>query len=84
MTQIIEIKDNTFWEYDVNKAIRDFEVAYGVKPHMIIGRNFIELATTSYNLVNKMPIDKSKGIIAKYKGVSCEYEPDISCVILKA
>ena len=47
MTQIIEIKNNTFWEYDVNKAIDDFEAVYGVKPHMIIGRNFIELFTAS-------------------------------------
>ena len=78
MTQIIEINNNTFWEYDVDKAIDNFEAAYGVKPHMIIGRNFIELITTSYTL------DKSEGIIAKYKGVSCEYDPDVSCVILKA
>ena len=85
MTQIVEIKDNSFWEYDVDKAIRDFEAEYGVEPNMIIGKNFIELATTSYNnWVNKIPIDKSKGIIAKYKGISCEYDPDISCVILKA
>lgn len=84
MTQIIEIKNNTFWEYDVNKAIDDFEAAYGVKPHMIIGRNFIELITASYNWINEKPIDKSEGIIAKYKGISCEYNPDMSCVILKA
>ena len=84
MTQIIEIKDNDFWEHDVDKAICDFEIKYGVEPNMIIGKNFIELATTSYNWVNETPIDKSKGIIAKYKGVSCEYDPDISCVILKA
>ena len=84
MTQIIEIKDNVFWEYDVNKAIYDFEAEYGVEPHMIIGRNFIELITTSYDLINEKPIDKSKGIVAKYKGVSCEYDPDVSCVILKA
>ena len=84
MTQIIEIKNNTFWEYDVNKAIDDFEAAYGVKPHMIIGRNFIELATVSCNWINEEPINKSEGIIAKYEGISCEYDPDISCVILKA
>ena len=82
MTQIIEIKNNTFWEYDVNKAIDDFEAVYGVKPHMIIGRNFIELFTASDNWINE-PIDKSEGIIAKYEGISCEYDPDMSCIILK-
>ena len=82
MTQIIEIKNNTFWEYDVNKAIDDFEAVYGVKPHMIIGRNFIELFTDSDNWINE-PIDKSEGIIAKYEGISCEYDPDMSCIILK-
>lgn len=84
MTQIIEIKNNPFWEYDVNKAIYDFEAEYGVKPHMIIGRNFIELITALYNWIDEKPINKSEGIIAKYKGISCEYDPDISCVILKA
>ena len=84
MTQIIEIKDNVFWECDVDKAIHDFEAEYGVEPNMIIGKNFIELVTASYDWVNEIPIDKSKGIIAKYKGVSCEYNPNISCVILKA
>lgn len=84
MTQIIEIKDNVFWKYDVDKAIRDFETEYGVEPNMIIGKNFIELATVSHDWVNEIPIDKSKGLIAQYKGVPCEYDPDISCVILKA
>ena len=84
MTQIIEIKDNTFWKCDVDKAIRDFKTEYGVEPNMIIGKNFIELVATSYDLINEIPIDKSNGIIAKYKGVSCEYDSDISCVILKA
>ena len=83
MTQIIEIENNTFWEDDVDKVIDDFEAAYGVKPHMIIGRNFVELITASYNCINEKPIDKSEGIIATYKGISCEYDPDVSCVILK-
>ena len=84
MTQIIEIKDNVFWEYDVDKAIYNFEAEYGVEPNMIIGKNFIELITASHDWINEIPIDKSKDIIAKYKGVSCEYDPNISCVILKA
>ena len=84
MTQIVEIKDNPFWERTLNEAINDFEAEFGVEPHMYIGRNFIELITTSYDLINEKPIDKSEGIVAKYKGVSCEYDSDISCVILKA
>ena len=84
MTQIIEIKNNTFWEYDVDKAIYDFEAEYGVEPHMIIGKNFIKLVTAPYNWNSEIPIGKSVGFIAKYKGISCEYDPDISCVILKA
>lgn len=75
--EVIDVKN------DVNKAIDDFEAACGVKPHMIIGRNLIKLFTASYNWINE-PIDKSEGIIAKYKGISCEYDPNISCVILKA
>lgn len=84
MTQIIEIENNTFWEYDIDKAIDDFEAEYGVEPHMIVGKNFIKLVTTPYNWNSEIPIGKSEGIIAKYKGISCEYDPDISCVILKA
>lgn len=84
MTQIVEIKDNSFWQHDVDEAIYDFEAKYGVEPNMIIGRNFIELVTAQINWINEEPINKSEGIIAKYKGVSCEYDPDISCVILKA
>lgn len=83
MVQIVEIKDNPFWEYDINKAIGNFEAMYGVEPHMIIGSRFIEQITALCNLITKEPIDKSKGIIAKYKGISCEYDPNISCVILK-
>jgi len=84
MTQIIEIKDNAFWEHDIDEAIYDFKTEYGVEPNMIVGRNFIELVIASYSWVNEIPKDKSEGIIAKYKGISCEYDPDISCVILKA
>ena len=84
MTQIVEIKDNPFWEHDVDKAIYDFEAEYGVKPHMIVGKNFIDLVITSYDWVNYKSIGYSNNRIAKYKGISCEYDPDISCVILKA
>ena len=52
MTQIVEIKDNSFWEHDVNKAIYDFEAAYGVTPHMIIFKKFIDFIIDSYNLLN--------------------------------
>lgn len=84
MTQIVEIKDNSFWEHNIDKAIYNFEAEYGVKPHMIIGKNFIELVTAPYIWNSEIPKDKSEGIIAKYKGISCEYDPDISCIILKA
>lgn len=83
MTQIVEIKDNPFWEYDIEKAIDNFKSMYGVEPHMIIGNKFIEQVTALCNLITKEPIDKSKCIIAKYKGISCEYDPDISCAILE-
>lgn len=81
MVQIVEIKDNPFWEYDVDKAIDDFEAGFGVEPHMCIGKNFIEMITASTMFIHREPpVDA----IMKYKGVSCEYNPDISCVILKA
>lgn len=84
MIQIIKIKDNSFWEYDVDEAIYDFETKYSVEPTMIVGKNFIKLITASCGWVNEISIDKSEGIIAKYKGISCEYDPDISFVVLKA
>lgn len=82
MVQIVEIKDNPFWEYDVDKAIDDFEAEYGVEPHMCIGKNFIEMITASFMVAHleEPPVDA----IMKYKGVPCEYNPNISCVILKA
>lgn len=80
MTQIVEIKDNPFWEHDVDEAIDDFEVEFGVAPHMYIGKNFIEMITASTMFIyRKQPVNA----IMKYKGVPCEYNPNISCVILK-
>ena len=84
MTQIIEIKNNPFWEHDVDEAIHDFEAEYGVEPHMYIGKNFIDLVVDSYNWINIESVGNSYYRIAKYKGISCEYDPNISCVILKA
>ncbi len=85
MVQIIEIKDNPFWEHDVDEAIHDFEAEFGVEPHMFIGKNFIDLTTiNSYNWINYESISNSNYRMAKYKGISCEYDPDISCVILQA
>lgn len=84
MMQIVEIKDNPFWEHDVDEAIYDFEVAFDVKPHMYIGKNFLELFPTSFAFLNKSPADITMKTILTYKGIPCEYDPDISCVILKA
>lgn len=84
MTQIIEIKNNPFWEHDIDEAIHDFEAEYGVEPHMYIGKNFIDLVVDSYSWINFESIGDSYCRIAKYKGISCEYDPNISCVILKA
>ena len=84
MTQIIEIKDNPFWEHDIDKAIAEFECTYGITPHMYIGKTFIELVTIDYEFIKREPSDNSTGIIAIYKGIPCEYDPGIHCVILKA
>lgn len=81
MTQIIEIKNNPFWEHDVDEAIDDFEAEFGVEPHMYIGKNFIEMVTAKFEFIHR---EEPVGTIMKYKGTSCEYDPDISCVILKA
>lgn len=37
-----------------------------------------------FDSIVEKPIDKSEGIIGKYEGISCEYDPDMSYVILKA
>lgn len=79
----IEIENNTFWEHDINKAIDDFEATYGIQPHIIIGRNFIELIKASYGWINEESINKSEGEPATYCGIPCEYDPNIPCVILK-
>ena len=81
MTQIVEIKDNPFWEHDVDEAIYDFKAEFGVEPHMYIGKNFIEMVATRFEFIHR---EEPVGTIMKYKGVPCEYDPDISCVILKA
>ena len=81
MTQIVEIKDNPFWQHDVDEAIDDFEAEFGVASHMYIGKNFIEMVATSFEFIYQ---EKPVGAIMRYKGVPCEYDPNISCVILKA
>lgn len=81
MTQIVEIKDNPFWEHDVDEAIDNFKAEFGVAPHMYIGKNFIEMVTTKFGFIHR---EEPVGTIMKYKGTPCEYDSDISCVILKA
>ena len=53
MTQIVEIKDNPFWEHDVDEAIDDFKAEFGVAPHMYIGKNFIEMVTTKFGIIHR-------------------------------
>lgn len=85
MTQIVEIKNNPFWEQDVDNAIENFEATFGVKPHMYIGRNFVDAVMSSYDWISNLKlIGNSNDEIAEYKGTPCEYDPVISCVILKA
>ena len=84
MTQILEIDiNNPWWKQDLDKAIVDFKIDYGVEPHLIIGKNVVETLMENVQFYSK-PVDLSKGKIGLYQGTSFEYDPDISCVILKA
>ena len=84
MTQILEININDpWWKQDLDRAIIEFKADYGVEPHLIIGKNVIEALMENVQFYSK-PIDLSEGIVGLYKGTSCEYDSDISCVILKA
>lgn len=84
MTQILEINTNSpWWKQDLDRAIVEFETDYGVTPHIIIGKNIMEALTESIQFYYET-IDLSKGKIGLYQGTPYEYDPDISCVILKA
>ena len=84
MTQILEIDTNTpWWKQDLDRAIVNFEADYEVKPIIIIGKNVMEALMENVTFYSK-PIDLSEDISAVYQGTPCEYDPDISCVILKA
>lgn len=84
MTQILEIDTNTpWWKQDLNSAIEKFRNEYGVEPHMIIGKNIRDALTENVQFYSE-PINLSEGITGLYEGTPCEYDPDISCVILKA
>ena len=51
---------------------------------MIIGKN-IRDALISEFIVFDNPLPKGyKGMVGEIQGTPCEYDPDISCVILKA
>lgn len=84
MTQILEIDtNNPWWKQDLDRAIVEFETDYEVKPHIIIGKNIMEALTKSVQFYYET-VDLSKGKIGLYQGTPCEYDSDISCVILKA
>lgn len=85
MTQILEIDTNTpWWKQDLDRAIEKFRNEYGVEPHMIIGKD-IRDALISEIIVFDKPLPKGyKGMVGEILGIPCEYDPDISCVILKA
>ena len=85
MTQILEIDTNTpWWKQDLNRAIEKFRNEYGVEPHMIIGKD-IRDALISEIIVFDKPLSKwYKANVGEILGIHCEYDPDISCVILKA
>lgn len=91
MTQILEI-DTTdpSWEWDLEKAIAKFHEDYGVEPHMIVGGNFADALMERITWIKKEDVYIRKeeefkpGKIAYYRGIPFEYDPDISCVILKA
>lgn len=81
MTQILEIDTNTpWWKQDLDRAIAKFEDDYEVEPHIIIGKNIMEALMESVQFT----VDLSNSKIGLYQGTPYEYDPDLSCVILKA
>lgn len=85
MTQIVDINtENPWWRYDIERAVAKFEQEYGVKPHMIIGANVISAIQASVQWINEKVPAPVEGRVAYYEGIPCEYDPDITCVILKA
>lgn len=78
MTQIIEVCDNL--ELVLNKAIYEFRKEYGVDPHIIFGKKAANLLIPQPDWIVTA---KEEGIVHSYKEISCEYEPDLDCVILK-
>lgn len=85
MTQILEIDtNNSWWKQDLNRAIEKFRNEYGVEPHMIIGKNVRDALINEF-IVFDNPLPKGyKGAVGKIQGIPCDYDPDISCIILKA
>ena len=78
MTQIIEVCDNL--ELALNKAIYEFRKEYEVNPHIIFGKKAADLLTPSPDWIVTA---EEEGRVHSYKGISCEYEPDLDCVMLK-
>ena len=77
MTQIIEVCDNL--ELVLNKAIYEFRKEYEVNQHIIFGKKAANLLVPSPDWM----VTEEEGTVHSYKGISCEYEPDLDCVILK-
>ena len=85
MTQILEIDTGVpWWKWDLDKAINEFKRDYGVEPHLIIGKNVMDALTEGVVFINSDKEFKPEGVVAMYQSIPFEYDPDISCVILKA
>lgn len=85
MTQILEIDtNNPWWKQDLDRAIEKFRNEYGVEPHMIIGKNVRDILINEF-IVFDNPLPKGyKGAVGEIQGIPCDYDPNISCIILKA
>ena len=84
MVQILKIDTSVpWWKQDLDRAIAEFKINYKVTPHIVIGKNVMEALTESVQFLYET-VDLSKGKLSIYQGTPFEYDPDISCVILKA
>lgn len=85
MTQIVEIDTSVpWWKQDLDLAIEKFRNEYGVEPHMIIGKNVKDALISDIVVFDNSLPKEYNGMVGEIQGTPCEYDPDISCVILKA
>ena len=88
MIQILEIDTNTpWWKQDLNMAIEKFRNEYGIEPRMIIGKNIRDALINEFNefiVFDNYLVEGYEGMVGEIQGTPCEYDPNISCVILKA